>query len=132
MILHSAYQLSSGADSTYVDISGHWGQRSIEAVTSAGIMSGCDAERFCPDEVLTRAQAAAVLSQASGVRGSGQSSYSDVPPDHWAAPAISGLESRGHIGGCGGGQFCLESPVRRWIFIAWLVNVKEVPGERCF
>ena len=130
-VLKSAYQLSAGAPSGHSDTSGHWAEQTINAVVSAGLMTGCDEGRFCPDETMTRAQAAAILATAAQVRGPSQSLFSDVPSDHWASKAISGLYERDYIGGCGEGVFCPNAPIRRWIFVAWLVNVERIEKVSC-
>ncbi len=42
----------------------HWALREIDAVTYAGITSGCGGGNFCPDAPVTRAQLAAMLARA--------------------------------------------------------------------
>lgn len=130
-VLKSAYQLSPGAPSGHSDTSGHWAEQTINAVVSAGLMTGCADGRFCPDDTMTRAQAAAILASAAQVRGPDQSMFTDVPSDHWASRAISGLYERDYIGGCGDRTFCPDAPIRRWIFVAWLVNVERVEKVSC-
>ena len=94
-------------------------------------MTGCTETEFCPDVPLTRAQAAVVLAKAIRAIGNGYTVYEDVPVDHWAAPSISALHNQGDIGGCSADEFCLDAPMRRWIFMIWLVNVKDLPKFTC-
>lgn len=50
----------------YSDIEGHWAQEVIERWTSRGIVEGYGGE-FRPDEILTRAQMAKILSVRTGL-----------------------------------------------------------------
>ncbi len=82
-------------------------------LASAGIAPPCAPGRFCPDDSLTRAQMATMLTRAlSGL----------VPPirDHFTDDdgsaheiAINALASNGIVAGCGPGRFCPDDPVRR-------------------
>lgn len=130
-VLKSAYQLATGRSSGHRDISGHWAEQTINAVVSAGLMAGCTETEFCPDEIMTRAQAAVILAKAAEIRGPNHSLFNDVASDHWASQAISGLYERDYIGGCGGDNFCPNAPIRRWIFVTWLVNVERVEKVNC-
>ncbi|MFZ4451117.1 S-layer homology domain-containing protein [Salibacterium aidingense] len=62
----------------------------IAAVAEEGIMTG-DGERFEPNEELTRAEMAVVLSRAFDLEGDSQELFSDVPSDYWAATSIQRL-----------------------------------------
>lgn len=42
----------------------HWAYEDIESIVLAGIASGCSADKFCPDEYVTRAQMARFISNA--------------------------------------------------------------------
>ncbi|RJX40854.1 hypothetical protein D3P09_02190 [Paenibacillus pinisoli] len=45
----------------FTDISGHWAEASVVKAIRAGILNGVAADRFAPDQPLTRAQAAVLL-----------------------------------------------------------------------
>lgn len=53
--------------SGFVDLGGSVHQQAVETVAGSGITSGCAADRFCPDEPVTRAQMASFLARALGV-----------------------------------------------------------------
>ena len=42
----------------------HWGSRAIDAISYAGISSGCGNGNFCPDALVTRAELAVMLQRA--------------------------------------------------------------------
>lgn len=130
-VIAKALSLNTGSSSSLGDLQGHWAKSKIEAVISAGIMNGCTADLFCPDEVLSRAQAAVIIAKMGYLSSNRASKFRDVRFDHWARPYIAALEERGHIGGCSSDEFCLNSPTRRWIFVTWLGNVLDVEEKTC-
>ena len=130
-ILTQALGLSNGSNSRLTDLQGHWAKESIQAVISAEIMSGCTADRFCPDETLTRAQAAVIVAKAGLLSSDRSSSFKDVPYDHWARPFIAALEDKNYIGGCSRDEFCLDAPTRRWLFVTWLGQILSLEKYRC-
>ena len=56
-----------GAD-TFVDDDGSPFEAAIEALAAAGITSGCDTDRFCGGDPVTRAEMASLLVTALGLR----------------------------------------------------------------
>ena len=130
-ILSTALGLRSASTNRFTDIQGHWAKDAIGAIVAAEIMAGCTADSFCPDETLTRAQAAVVTAKASYLSSDRASNFRDVPYDHWARPSIAALEEKSYIGGCSRDEFCLDAPTRRWIFITWLGNVLSLDRHSC-
>jgi hypothetical protein len=47
----------TGSDA-FGDDDGHWAENDINAFAAAGITKGCGPDRFCPDDIVTRAEAA--------------------------------------------------------------------------
>ncbi len=64
----SAFGSISGT-SKFSDIDGHWAQIHIEKLEAYGIVNGFDDGTFRPDEPITRAQTAAMVSNALSVLG---------------------------------------------------------------
>ena len=65
--LTRALLLPPSTTNRFADDDGHWAESAIDALAAAGITSGCSAERFCPDELVTRAQMASFLRRALGL-----------------------------------------------------------------
>lgn len=68
------------AEPGFVDVTGLHGG-SIGALQAAGIARGCDPpanRRFCPDEPVTRGQAAAFFARAYGLTATGEPGFTDV------------------------------------------------------
>ena len=85
----------------------HWAFESINRLTEAGWLLGCstDPRLFCPDELLSRAQAGVFL--ARGLYGSQydppeiqESMFIDIDPQAWYARWIAPLYQQGYLTGC--------------------------------
>jgi len=91
----------------------------IETFYASGATGGCGTSpaRFCPDNAVTRAEAAIFLAVLRfgplGTLPPPVGLFVDVPPTHWAARAIEKLANAGITGGCAPGRFCPDSPVTR-------------------
>ncbi len=89
----------------------------IQAVYDAGVTAGCGARMYCPDNAVTRAQMAVFLLTAllpSGyVPPPAIGIFGDVPVGSFADDWIEDLAGRGITAGCGGGNYCPNSPVTR-------------------
>lgn len=98
----------------------------IEQLYLDGITSGCGNFNYCPDAEVTRAQMAVFLLRArygsdhSPPAASGV--FADVAPDHWASVWIEQLAAEGITVGCGGGNYCPDSPVTRDQMAVFLVR----------
>lgn len=88
----------------------------IEYISRMGITSGCSADSFCPDRVLTRKEMVVLLLRALGITNPPMpttSSFDDVPVTDYASPYIEEAVARGITGGCNTRQFCPDSAVTR-------------------
>ena len=107
--------LPAAAQSRFLDIdSTYWASSYVQALTEANIISGFPDSTYRPDEQMTRAQFASILSggfPTSAVREPG--TFSDVPADHWAAGAISSAYAKGFLSGYDDGTFGPEKPITR-------------------
>ncbi|MEO1622618.1 MAG: HEAT repeat domain-containing protein [Cyanobacteria bacterium J06632_3] len=103
------------AQSRFVDVnSSYWASAYITALNEADIITGFPNSTFRPDEEMTRAQFASILSggfPTSAVRN--PITFSDVPADHWAAGAISSAYAKGFLSGYTDGTFGLNQPITR-------------------
>ncbi len=95
-----------------------WAGDFIEALHAEGVTSGCGGGNYCPNNPITRAEMSVFL--LMGEHGAGWvpplstgTVFNDVPIDHWAGDFIEALAAEGITGGCGGGNYCPNSPVTR-------------------
>ncbi len=91
-------------------------ESSINRLAAAGITSGCDDERYCPDTIVTRGQMAVFLVKAYDLGGS--TSGNPFVDDNTSQfeDFIEKLKASGVTRGCNppiNDRFCPENPVRR-------------------
>jgi photosystem II stability/assembly factor-like uncharacterized protein len=100
----------------------------IEEIADRDITAGCGGGFFCPDESLTRAQAAVLNLRtkngdtyqpppATGMM------FADVPVSHFAAAWIEDFARRGYTAGCAPNLYCPEQAVSRGQMAVFLAGV---------
>jgi hypothetical protein len=89
----------------------------IEELGWRQVITGCGNGNFCPDDPVTRAQAAVfllrTLDPALSPPPCGMPIFSDVPASSPYCPWIEELVRRGVVAGCGGGRYCPDEPTTR-------------------
>ncbi len=103
---------SGGSDylgpSSFMDVSRqHWAHDEIEVLFQEAYVAGCSSQprRFCPDDAMTRAEAAVFV--VRGVNGAGfipdapqVQVFDDVPLSEWYAKWVTKLYEDGYTAGC--------------------------------
>lgn len=79
----------------------HWSYDSMLKAYKSGILQGYPNDRIKPDQYITRAEMAVMVSRARNLYTykHSYSSFIDVSANHWAAPAIEAMYSRNWIKG---------------------------------
>lgn len=97
----------------FVDIDGSVHSTAIESVVAAGIAGGCEEDRFCPQDPITRAQLASVLVSAFELDPAPEEAqyYIDATGVH--ADAINAITAAGVSNGCGTVFFCADDTLQR-------------------
>ncbi len=112
-----------------------WYYDFVHSLYNAGVTGGCTTSplNYCPENPVTRAQMAVFLLKAKhGASytppdvGAG-TGFGDVPADYWAAAWIKQLAAESITGGCGGGNYCPETPVTRAQMAVFLVRTFNLP-----
>ncbi len=119
-----------GPGGTFVDDDANFHEGMIEAIVAAGVTQGCDRDgpRYCPDDVVTRAQMASFLARGLGLSDGSDRFLDDAGSVH--EPAINALAAAGITLGCSPAQpsrFCPEAPVRRGQMAAFLQRAFDYP-----
>lgn len=92
----------------------HWAYSSIEKLTEKGILSGRSEDLFAPEENITRAEFAAVLSRMSGdALTETYTGFSDVAEDMWYAPNVAWAVKVGVVSGKSSELFAPEENITR-------------------
>ncbi len=104
-------------------------------LSAAGVTRGCTEVSFCPGDLATRGEVAALLTRTLGVAPRTDGDFDDTA-DHLFAGEIASLASIGVVRGCAEVLFCPEDPVTRAQLASMLVRAFSLPpaptGERFF
>lgn len=109
----------------------HWSYPFVEAAAEAGITSGCGGDRFCPNDPVTRGQAAAFITRTLGwspLRPD-TPTFSDVPADHLFYGGVERIAERCVTNGCGDGRYCPDREMTRAeaaVFIARAFDLEDI------
>ncbi|MEK0314249.1 NHL domain-containing protein [Cohnella sp. 56] len=91
---------------TFADVERHWAKDAVNDMGSRLIIQGVSEKAFKPDANITRAEYAAVIVRALGLKlGEGANPFGDVAADAWYASAIRTAVSYRLIDGFGDGTF---------------------------
>ena len=113
VILYALGRYEAGP-SRFSDVpEGAWYSDAVNALASAGVLSGFPDGTFRPDAKATRAELVTVLAAVSGETAASDESFPDVPADHWAGAAIALAKEKGWVSGFPDGGFYPEKGVTR-------------------
>jgi 3D (Asp-Asp-Asp) domain-containing protein len=120
------------ATTPFVDIGGHWAENEIENLYIAGGVERAD--RFRPDEPVTRGELIAMFLKAKGIKpvADDASPFADVPRDSWLAPYAETAYRLGIIHGRKeGGRVYLhpDKPVQREELVSILTRATGDSGK---
>lgn len=95
------------AQTSFYDVSsGYWAQGFIQSLSARGIIAGFPDGSFRPNDPVTRAQFAAMVSKAfPTTRTRSSVRFVDVPANYWAANAIDAAYTTGFLAGYPGNVF---------------------------
>ncbi|WP_173119509.1 S-layer homology domain-containing protein [Paenibacillus qinlingensis] len=110
---NSTYGLITGSR-TFADLIGHWSKGDIETMAGRLLINGDTEGRFRPDDAITRAEFAKLLTNALALPDKGDSmTFRDVEPSAWYSRSLLTAVSFGLIKGYDGGVFHPDSFVSR-------------------
>jgi hypothetical protein len=101
---------------TFEDVpEGHWARPFVTALAQQRIVAGFEDGRFLPDEPVTRAQFASLITAAFGDRPDAAPSktFADIPADYWGNTAIARAVQLGFMKGYPDGNFQPDRPIPR-------------------
>jgi hypothetical protein len=118
--LNRALDLPAAGDQGFVDIGGVF-YDDINRIAAQGITSGCEPGRYCPADVITRAQMAVFMARALDLPPAPSAGFTDID-GHSFTDEIDRIAAAGITLGCGGTNFCPNEPVTRGQMAAFLVR----------
>lgn len=122
----NSYALISG----FADIGGHWAQDAISKLTEQGVISGYGNYRFAPDQPITRAEAAAVLTRALKLSKRKELHFSDIDVTHWGYDYVAKAVQAGIVDGYPNGTFGPDRSLTRMEMTHMLAHSMNMTGKR--
>ncbi|NLT95788.1 MAG: hypothetical protein GXW85_09710 [Clostridia bacterium] len=125
-LLSRIFQWETANTNPFTDIpDDYWAKEPILQAYNHTIIRGISADKFGPEQKLTRAQLAVILQRAFAIEFEGQLKYDfqDVPANHWAAYEIYTLKSKGLISGRTSEKYVPDSPVTRAELAAMVARI---------
>nr|WP_317105914.1 DUF1565 domain-containing protein [Chroococcidiopsis sp. SAG 2025] len=112
------------------DIKGLWAQPYIEALAAKNIIAGFPDGTFKPDEPVTRAQFAAIVSKAFTPKGQRPAvNFQDVQRKYWGYQAIQTAYQGGFVAGYPGNLFEPEQKIPRVQALVSLANGLKLSAD---
>ncbi|SDO62783.1 S-layer homology domain-containing protein [Paenibacillus sp. yr247] len=121
-----SYTLVSG----FTDIEGHWAQDAISKLTEQGVISGYGNYRFAPNQPITRAEAAAVLTRALKLSKRKELRFSDMDASHWAYDYVAKAVQADIVDGYPNGTFEPDRTLTRMEMTQMLARSMNMTGKR--
>lgn len=107
----------------------HYAYDAVQKLHQTIGIGGCSSTNFCPDDPLTRAQMANLLSALDGASFTAPyyATFQDVVWNHWAFEAVEEQTAKGVFYGCNTNEFCPDGPIT-WAYGAVLLQrALEIP-----
>ena len=111
---------------SFSDTAGHWAEEAINVWSDRGVIQGFDG-MFNPNDYVTRAEAASILSGAVGYIDEAGDDFTDVAEDAWYAPAVKKASAAKAINGDGTGLFRPNDQITREEAAVIFANAFGIP-----
>ncbi|MFC0214007.1 S-layer homology domain-containing protein [Paenibacillus chartarius] len=101
-------------EKTFADVSQHWAKSDIELMASKLILKGVSGQSFAPDQGITRAEFAAMVTRALGLtENAGAARFQDVNGSDWFAGSVGAAANAGLVQGFEDGSFRPDTRITR-------------------
>lgn len=102
-------------DKSYEDVgASHWANAAVKELSAKHVVAGVSETRFAPDRTITRAEFAAMLVRALGVKADGSTTkFADVDSKKWYAAYVATASKLGIINGRTAKEFAPEATISR-------------------
>ena len=110
----------------FKDISGHWAEKYISAVSARNIISGKGENLFDPSGMIARAEFAKILVNMLNVKELETSSYSDVSSEKWYYGTVGAAAKLGLNAGAEGTNFYPDNAITREDMASMIAKAYEI------
>jgi hypothetical protein len=111
-VLVRALDLPATDATHFDDIEGNEHEANINALAEAGVTNGCTDGSYCPQQPISRAEMATMLTRAFDVPATDATHFDDIGGTH--ADTIEAAAAAGITNGCGGSAYCPQDTLPRW------------------
>jgi hypothetical protein len=116
---------------TFADVQGHWAQAAVTDLASRIIVDGKSANRFEPDQSVTRAEFTAMVMRSLGLAPQSRTiPYADVTANDWFGPVVAEASNFGLISGYEDHTFRPNLPISRAEATAILNKAWTIAGMK--
>ncbi len=113
----------------FKDAVGHWAKEEINDMGSRMVISGIGNDMFEPDRDITRAEFAAVVVRALGLKPeTGNNPFTDVKDDAWYGDFVKTASEYKIISGYGNGQFGPMDKITREQAMTMIARAMDITG----
>ncbi|WP_377516739.1 X2-like carbohydrate binding domain-containing protein [Paenibacillus allorhizosphaerae] len=129
---YSIYAAIETKDRSFADLSAHWAKEDVEHLASRLIVTGVSADRFAPDESITRAEFAALLVRSLGLsteHDPAYKSFEDVPASAWYSAVVEAAVKAGLVDGMTADSFAPNERITREQMAVMLARALSLTPE---
>lgn len=119
-------------DKTFSDVSGNsWASGVIKSMAAKHIIEGISSSQFQPHGEVTRAQFAAMITRALGLKAASPSAFADVDAKSWYAEAVAAVHEAGIVLGRSKDAFAPNERITREEMAVMIVRAyATLPGSQ--
>lgn len=124
---NSIYTVVS-ANKSFADLVGHWAQEQVDLLASKFLIKGASEDQFMPDAEVSRAEFAALLTRAIGLKPQTVEAFGDVSSSAWYSGEVGAASSAGIIDGYENREFKPEASITREQMAVMIVRAMKKAG----
>ena len=109
----STFAITGVSAQTFGDTNGHWAEALIDKWSGNGVINGYEDGAFRPDDYITRAELAKIISTAKNYTNMADIAFADVAGDEWYVSDLRKCVAQGVIGGYEDGTFRPDNYITR-------------------
>lgn len=114
---------------TFEDVKGHWAKADVELLASKLVIKGVSDTQFAPNANVTRAEFAALLVRALGLKEEISAKFVDVPSNSWFAGAVGSSAKAGLIEGFDDTSFKPNERITREQMAVMITRAMKFAGK---
>ncbi|WP_251038135.1 pullulanase [Paenibacillus albidus] len=112
---------------TFVDVSAaHWAAAAIQSLSAKQVVTGVTDSHFRPQQLVSRAEFAAMLIRSLGVKAEGKATFSDVKEEAWYSAYVASAVKLGIVKGRTAERFAPGERISREEMAAMVIRALEV------